>query len=447
VVYEICVTNTGDQDLDANGVEVSDTHLGIMSFNFGTIPVGAPPVCNQVASVIPAAECPNGICICEDVQGVNTAEITSAICTLTQDNACDQAGSVCSDTAEVDCIVPEEGCRMTGGHNTMKVSLEEDDPGYSDILSGQKYTTGGQIGAPDEAGCRTADYPIRGECGPDGTCTGGRYWGVECMVDDDCPPATGRNAGIPWGEWEHNHHSGTDDLRPDGTPRITDGSFAFHSGTASAPKGETFIQSIICRDPGWCVQARPAPNKQIFWEGVGVFHNLHEGKTTLELPDFTTCPDDEQPVPWSRKDEGYTLHYYRAHVGDFGEPAGRHQKPLDLGTCVTHPDPVTGEDVPWETSGFVSQCMFVGDYTPIGGSENPDKGSDTCVAYDCVDCPDFYEIMIYCNANAADAGTDANPMAYKVSHHIRQGNFQIHPPVGDTCFPDDEVDGTTTLQR
>jgi hypothetical protein len=26
-------------------------------------------------------------------------------------------------------------------------------------------------------------------------------------------------------------------------------------------------------------------------------------------------------------------------------------------------------------------------------------------------------------------------VAYKVSHFIREGNFQLHPPVGDSCNP------------
>lgn len=155
----------------------------------------------------------------------------------------------------------------------------------------------------------------------EGACTGGLNAGEACTTNEDCPNDPGRNSSCPWGDWEHNHHSG-----PDDTGSLDNGSFAFHSGTAAAPN-EAFIQSVLCADPGWCVQARPAPFKQIFWEGWGVFHNT-TGKKNLDipLPDFSACA--EQPVPWSNKSAG-TLRYYKAHVGDFGEPAGIRQKPLD----------------------------------------------------------------------------------------------------------------------
>ena len=47
-----------------------------------------------------------------------------------------------------------------------------------------------------------------------------------------------------------------------------------------------------------------------------------------------------QPVPFNRS--GGTLHYYKAHVGDFGEPAGIHQNDPDAcewDPSCTNPEP------------------------------------------------------------------------------------------------------------
>jgi hypothetical protein len=187
-------------------------------------------------------------CVCEDPAGDAILEGPVMV------SAFDIADFICEE-------VPQ-GCRMTGGHNVMVTKKEGGDPQYDDIPSGTKYTTGGQIGAPDEAGC--AEYPAKGKC-VDGVCTGGWNAGLACEDNGECPNQGGRNSGRPWGNWQHNHHSGPDD------GFILGGSFSFHSGTAAAPD-EAFIKSIICADEGWCVQARPAPTKQIFWEGTGVFH-------------------------------------------------------------------------------------------------------------------------------------------------------------------------------
>jgi hypothetical protein len=104
VIYQICVTNTGSQTLNAAGVQVSDAHLGIVNLNFGTINPGAPAVCMLVPTQAPATNCPNGTCLCQNVIGTNTAVITSAICEESQQDACTQPGSDCNDDAMVDCI-------------------------------------------------------------------------------------------------------------------------------------------------------------------------------------------------------------------------------------------------------------------------------------------------------------------------------------------------------
>jgi cysteine-rich repeat protein len=411
VVYQICVTNTGLQDLNGNGVKVSDPVLGTVNFDFGTIAVGAPAVCKLAPGVITAPTCTGGnpagtSCLCSEVAGVNTATITSAICLITQQDACSQSGSDCSDTANVACLGPGS-CRMTGGHNYDVVDATFNE-------NGKVYTTGGQIGAPNETGC--CDLPPKGKC-VDGRCTGGLNGGDSCTSNDQCPNDPGRNSHCPWGDWEHNHHSG-----PDDTGSVKGGKFAFHSGTAAAPN-EAFIKSVLCADPGWCVQARPAPFKQIFWEGTGVFHNAKGPRNQdVPLPIFGNC--GAQPVPWSNKVDG-TLHYYKAHVSDFGEPAGRFQKPV--GACRMDESCASTEP---NGAVEINDCEL-GDVCLIDSVADPVRTAlhPLCLAQTCSECPDAYEIEIHCTADPN------SPVAYRVSHFIREGNFQLHPPVGDSCNP------------
>jgi hypothetical protein len=122
VVYQICVTNTGDVDATVppdvpqpvDGVQVSDTHLGVVTASFGTIQPGAAnQVCKQIPAAITAAECtgPGGTCVCSAVQGTNTSAIdaTTALCGADQTQACDttlHTTSVCSDTADSACNTP-----------------------------------------------------------------------------------------------------------------------------------------------------------------------------------------------------------------------------------------------------------------------------------------------------------------------------------------------------
>jgi hypothetical protein len=75
-------------------------------------------------------------CVCEDPAGDAILEGPVMV------SAFDIADFICEE-------VPQ-GCRMTGGHNVMVTKKEGGDPQYDDIPSGTKYTTGGQIGAPDE---------------------------------------------------------------------------------------------------------------------------------------------------------------------------------------------------------------------------------------------------------------------------------------------------------
>ena len=247
-------------------------------------------------------------------------------------------------------------CRMTGGQNRVipAVGIDGLDTwGYEfEQLDGDGYvTTGGQIGAP--------------------------------------------SGGIPRGHWTHQQHGGPV------------GSFTFHSGTKSAPK-ETEISTIECADPGWCVQARCAPFKQIFWTGIG---NFHWKDFAADLP----CADADKKKP--------TLHFYRAMVGDFGE----NKRP-------TREDALVDENP--ETCDWFARLQAAGWPGPPGpydaslavflGSEPDeqfgDKGGQICDM-----CPDFYQIEIHCT-------TDPNSeIIYTFEGFIDGGNYQIHPETGQQC--------------
>jgi hypothetical protein len=68
---------------------------------------------------------------------------------------------------------------------------------------------------------------------------------------------------------------------------------------------------------------------QIFWEGTGAFHNVNTNKgKNIPLPIFGACGAN-QPKSHSNKSGG-TLHFYKARVGDFGEPADIFQKPAEV---------------------------------------------------------------------------------------------------------------------
>lgn len=164
----------------------------------------------------------------------------------------------------------------------------------------------------------------------------------------------------PWGEWTHTQKRGPS------------GAFTFHAGTASAPP-ETEIDWIVCSDPGWCVQARPAPAKQLDFAGVGTFHNMKN--VPASISDFVTV--------------GESLHWFEVNIDDLGEPgkAGKVDPPA-------------------------LQC------DPMGFGRNGGTNLADCA------CPDFYRIRIHTGP------TDVSPIMYEVYGYIDGGNFQIHPPTG-----------------
>ncbi len=289
---------------------------------------------------------------------------------------CDDGNNINGDGCSATCNKELfGGCRMTGGHNTVAPDGSYYVvPGGSEVIrsvvsSGKKtttsttttfkYTVGGQIGAP-EAGC--------------------------CTPGVDCAPGNGG-----YGEWEHSHHE-------NGTLK-----FSFHAGTHSAPP-DSYIQCITCTDPGWCVQARCAPFKQIFWEGTGVFQNPNQkSDSPFTLSGCTIDPNAGKT---------HSLHYYQAHIGDFGEPGNTgKQKTWDPNVCH------------WTSGGVdVENTVFMTPQPPVPDPKFGDKGGQSCDA-----CPDWYEIEVHCTANPS------SPIIYRAAGYLTGGNHQIHPEVGQQC--------------
>jgi hypothetical protein len=203
----------------------------------------------------------------------------------------------------------------------------------------------------------------------------------------------GANTGAqpqPKGEWTHHQQTGPS------------GSFTFHGGTASAPQG-TEIDEIRCSDPGFCFPARPAPAKQLDFDGIGTFKNIGKGKNapTWFIPGANVTAEGN-----GNKTFDGTFHWFEVNVDDAGEPGNENSGKNDASVC------------------------------PVDGFG--EKGS---VALVNCDCPDFYRITIYDGVNAAnvlknpDGSIDPTSLnqtdvIYEVFGYIDGGNLQLHPPTG-----------------
>jgi hypothetical protein len=179
-----------------------------------------------------------------------------------------------------------------------------------------------------------------------------------------CGGQAGANTALPpqpSGNWTHSNKRGPA------------GQFTFHAGTPSAPPG-TEIDWINCNDPGWCVQARPAPAKQIDFGGVGTFKNM-KNNVPDEIANHVVLHE--------------SLHWFEVNIDDGGEPgrAGKQDPPAP--------------QCPENGFGHLGSVPYV----------------------DC-ECPDFYRITIH-------AGPDpGSPIIYEASGWITGGNLQIHPLTG-----------------
>jgi hypothetical protein len=240
-----------------------------------------------------------------------------------------------------------EGCRVTGGGND--TAGIDPDGGWDETLAegnspGQgngfnRYTFGGQAGA------NTGEQPQ------------------------------------PKGEWTHHQQSGPD------------GSFVFHAGTASAPTG-TEIDRIVCSDEGYCSPARPAPDKQIDFAGVGTFKNIKNPS-----------------APLANIVEGETYHWFEVHIEDLGEP-GAEPKPTGKGNPKNSLCPNGGSG----TDAFANPPVFA--------------------AANC-GCADYYRIRIYAGVipvfdptTGEITNLNTSTVIYEAEGYLNGGNLQIHPPTG-----------------
>jgi uncharacterized repeat protein (TIGR01451 family) len=261
-----------------------------------------------------------------------------------EENICEPTHIVKSWTVDVDCE-EELGCRLTGGGvNTSGINPDggwdgTTAKGSNRSLRGaaNRYQFGGQVGA------NTGQQPQ------------------------------------PKGEWTHHQQRGTY------------GSFIFHAGTASAPPG-TEIDEIICSDPGYCDPARPAPNKQLDFAGVGVFKNIKSDHEML-----------------AGVEPGVTYHWVEVHTEDNGEP-GKEPKPGQTNKNIICDDEGS------RTDAFAEPPVFF---------------PANC------DCADFYRIKIYEGVipvfdpiTGEVTNPNKNNVIYQVWGYLDGGNLQIHPPTG-----------------
>jgi cysteine-rich repeat protein len=224
--------------------------------------------------------------------------------------------------------------------------------GVTDVSAGEECDDGNGVDDDDCSNSCTAPDVL--ECRVTGGANGGDSRGRRANAYHGAGQAGA--PGPDFGEWTHHQKSGPD------------GKFIFHAGTASSPD-ETFIEVVTCSDPGFCFPARPAPAKQIDFQGVGQFKNMSNPSPALSSVSVQE-----------------TLHWFEVHIEDLGEPGG-----------------------------------------PQGGNDAelcPPEGSAGALAH--CGCPDFYRIDIYAGFEPGEAPDKTN-VIYSVFGYIDSGNYQIHP--------------------
>lgn len=291
--------------------------------------------------------------------------------------------------------------------------LEQIDPSnsFSPIQPGLSCrVTGG--------GNDTSGIPADGSSGQDGTEASGVSYVTKkngMMVVDNrytFGGQAGANTALqpqPKGELSHTNHSGSA------------GQWTFHAGTASAPPG-TEIADIVCSDDGYCRPARPAPSKQIDFDGIGSFRTINK-IGSLDKHDCPAVPSDGT-APGNKTSPPKTYHWFEVHIEDLGEP-GNEGNPHD--PALNCPATGSGTDA---FDNYFGPKIF----SPA----------------DC-GCSDFYRLRIYCGVvpddidgdGKADLDADGNVTnfaqiknqkdnepIYEVYGYINGGNWQIHPLTG-----------------
>jgi hypothetical protein len=280
---------------------------------------------------------------------------------------------------EVPVPVEELGCRFTGGG-------VDTDGNWDHMLESGEMIRNGTGHLPDNID----RYQFGGQAG----------------ANTGQPPQ-------PKGEWQHHQQKGPS------------GAFLFHGGTASAADG-TEIVEIRCSDPGFCFPARPAPAKQLDFDGIGTFSHLPGNVKWFGLDQTGRA---EVPFAVNARKESnrnvFTFHWFEVNIDDAGEPGRDNSGASDPDIC------------PGRGFGEKSAGVFVPD--PVTDPDATVLLPATELA-DCR-CPDFYRITIY---NGVDndqvtylpdgsidpASLDRTNVIYEVFGFVDGGNLQIHPPTG-----------------
>ena len=291
-------------------------------------------------------------------------------------------------------LPPDMACRVTGGGNDTAGVLTNEDGSTAagwDGSTAAASTPGSLVEVPVGRGGKTKLLEIAG---------------YEYTFGGQAGANTARQPQ-PKGEWEHNNHVGPEGLQ-----------FAFHGGTASGGPG-TEIDEIICTDEGWCKQARPAPNKQIDFVGIGEFSNFQIDDTSYSGDGLNTFPGIGDVVAGSGGckpgngpkscaqnpgPETGTYHWFQVHIEDLGEPGNKADE---------------GANCPEEGSGN----------NPFAEPPVVDNVADC-------GCADFYRITIYKGFDpvlvdgVVTGDVNMTDKIYEVWGYLDGGNFQIHPLTG-----------------
>ncbi|WP_020679683.1 hypothetical protein [Marinobacterium rhizophilum] len=279
-------------------------------------------------------------------------------------------------------IPPELACRVTGGGNDTAGIFENGAAGWDGTVAEGLITP--TVTNGNGRGKKTQQLNGNGELEPYRYTMGGQAGANTAQQPQ------------PKGEWTHSNHNSPNSLK-----------FTFHAGTASAPDG-TEIDEIICTDAGFCFPARPAPNKQIDFVGIGTFKNLSwkNPEVTHSVGVVDAAFYDIQPEPVGNKpgQDPATYHWFQVHIEDLGEPGNKAE---DGAVC---PEKGSGND-------------------PFADPPVTDNVADC-------GCGDFYHIRIYegvvptFNADGEVTNINKDDLIYEVYGYINGGNFQIHPLTG-----------------